>query len=67
MSEEDLAGIRELGPENVVLTSDRGQRGNALHSDAFKIALSDLVEAGFTQVEIDMMTRHNPARFLGLD
>ena len=67
MSEGELAGIRELGPENVVLTSDRGQRGNALHSDAFKIALSDLVEAGFTQVEIDMMTRHNPARFLGLD
>jgi predicted metal-dependent phosphotriesterase family hydrolase len=26
-----------------------------------------LEEAGFSQVEIDMMTRRNPARFLGLE
>ena len=67
LNEEDFAGIRELGPENVVITSDVGQRGSPLHPDAFKMAVADLLEAGFTKAEIDMMTKRNPARFLGLD
>jgi hypothetical protein len=30
-------------------------------------ALVVLPDAGFSQVEIDMMIRHDPARFLGLE
>ena len=63
---QKIADIRELGPENVVVTSDLGQPGRVAHAEAFRTALVVLAQAGFSQAEIDMMTRHNPARFLGL-
>jgi hypothetical protein len=55
---QKIADIRALGPENVVITSDLGQ--------SFQIALTVLGREGFSQAEIDVMTKHNPARFLGL-
>lgn len=64
---QKLADIRELGPENVVLTSDLGQPGRVNHAVSFQMALAVLAAEGFSQAEIDMMTRHNPARFLGLE
>lgn len=64
---QKIADIRELGPENIVVTSDLGQPGNVSHVEGFRQALTALADAGFTQEEIDVMTRHNPARFLGLD
>ena len=64
---QKLADIRELGPENVVLSSDLGQPGRVTHAEAFRIALRVLAQAGFTNAEIDMMTKRNPARFLGLE
>jgi predicted metal-dependent phosphotriesterase family hydrolase len=30
------------------------------------MAIAVLAQSGFSQAEIDMMIRHNPARFLGL-
>lgn len=64
---QKLSDMRELGVENVVLTSDLGQPGRVDYARSFHMALDALVEAGFTQAEIDTMTRDNPARFLGLD
>jgi len=64
---QKLADIRELGPQNVVLTSDLGQPGRVTHADSFQIALAVLAKAGFSQAEIDIMTKRNPARFLGLE
>ena len=65
---EHWAGsIREVGPENVLLSSDLGQRGRAIPPDGFRIVLPRLREAGFSQDEIDIMTKRNPARFLGLE
>jgi hypothetical protein len=63
---QKLADIRELGPEHIVLTSDLGQPGRLTHAEAFRVALVVLARAGFSQGEIDAMTRLNPARFLGL-
>jgi hypothetical protein len=64
---QKLADIRELGPENIVLTSDLGQPGRVDYARSFEMALVVLAEAGFSQDEIDVMTKINPARFLGLD
>jgi hypothetical protein len=58
--------IRAVGPENVVIATDLGQRGRAIHVDGYKIVIPRLLKAGFTQAEIDTMTKTNPARFLGL-
>ena len=63
---QKIADIRALGPENVVVTSDLGQPGMVTHAEAFRIALTVLAKEGFSQAEIDMVTKRNPARFLGL-
>jgi hypothetical protein len=63
---QKLADMRALGPENIVLTSDLGQPGRVNHAESFRIALTVLAKSGFSQAEIDLMTKRNPARFLGL-
>ena len=63
---QKIADMRALGPENVVLSSDLGQPGRVTHAEAFRIALAVLAKEGFSQAEIDLMTKTNPARFLGL-
>ncbi len=65
--DEFAAQIRGVGPENVILTTDLGQVGNPLPADGLRDALPRLASAGFTDAEIDIMTRRNPARLLGLD
>lgn len=65
--DEFVAQIRAVGPANVVLSSDLGQVGNPVHTDGFVAFLPRLTDAGFSAAEIDRMTRHNPARLLGLD
>lgn len=60
-------GIRAVGPENVLISTDLGQRGRPIHVDGYKVVLPRLRKFGFTQAEIDVMTKTNPARFLGLE
>jgi hypothetical protein len=58
--------IRKVGPEFCVLSSDLGQRGNALPPDGFAAFLVSLRARGFTEEEVDRMAKLNPARLLGL-
>ena len=68
MSFDDFARqIREVGPANVVLSTDLGQVGNPVHTDGLVSFVTRLLAAGFTQAEIDVMTKRNPARLLGLE
>ena len=63
---QKLADIRELGPANIVISTDLGQPGRVNYAQAFQTALAVLAKSGFSQAEIDMMTKQNPAHFLGL-
>jgi len=63
---QKIADIRALGPANVILSTDLGQPGRVNYAEAFQMAISVLLKEGFTQAEIDLMTKINPARFLGL-
>ena len=60
-------GIKAVDPENVVISSDLGQWGRSLPTDGFKVIIPRLLKAGFTQAQIDIMIKRNPARFLGLE
>ncbi len=64
---QKLADIRELGPENIVISTDLGQPGRLNYAEALQVALAVLAKEGFSQAEIDKMTKENPARLLGLD
>ena len=58
--------IRKVGPQNCILSSDLGQKGNPLPADGFAAFLGAMKAHGFTDQEIDQMARRNPARLLGL-
>ncbi len=63
---QKVADIRALGPANIVLSTDLGQPGRVNYAEAYEMAIATLLKEGFTQAEIDLMTKTNPARFLGL-
>ena len=58
--------IRAIGPDHVVITSDLGQSMNPIHTDGLAVFLAKLLRAGFTQAEVDRMSKANPAWLLGL-
>ena len=58
--------IRAVGVEHCILSSDLGQAGNPLHPDGLAAFFAGLKQAGFTPAEIDMMSKTNPARALGM-
>jgi hypothetical protein len=64
---QDVADtIRLVGAENVVLSTDCGQFSVAMPIEAFRLWFVHMRAQGFTESEIDKMTRTTPARLLGL-
>ncbi len=66
--------IREIGVEHCIISSDRGQgsgregdeRPMQTHIEALTAAAEALRANGFTEQELDIMFKENPARLLGL-
>jgi hypothetical protein len=58
--------IRKIGPQFCILSSDLGQKANALPPDGFAAFLLALRAKGCTEQELDRMSKQNPARLLGL-
>ena len=66
----DVAGcaaiMRAVGPENCVVTSDCGQFSTPMPIEAMRLWVEHLRFSGFSDGEVDAMTKHVPARLLGL-
>ena len=62
-----VSAIRDLGAEAFVMSSDLGQEGNPVHPEGLRAYVRAMRDAGVSDEEIDVMTRRNPARLLGLD
>jgi len=58
--------IRKVGPEFCILSSDLGQMGNALPADGFGAFLVAMRGKGFSERDVERMSKQNPARLLGL-
>jgi predicted metal-dependent phosphotriesterase family hydrolase len=58
--------IRAIGVEHCILSSDMGQPGNPVHPDGLILFFDGLRKQGFSQGEIDQMSKVNPARLLSL-
>ncbi|HWW63493.1 MAG TPA: DUF6282 family protein [Sphingomonadaceae bacterium] len=58
--------IRTLGPAHIVVATDSGITGTPNHPDALAQSIAFLRSSGFTENELDLMFRKNPARVLGL-
>jgi hypothetical protein len=61
-----VQAIRAIGPASCILASDLGQVGNPLHPDGLASFFDALRKAGVPQSDIDLMSKTNPARALGL-
>jgi len=59
--------IRAVGVDQCVLSSDMGHPANPPHPDGLISFFKGLGREGFTSAEIDVMSKKNPARILGLD
>ncbi len=60
--------IRAIGPQYCILASDSGGMGGApLHPDAMASIMGAMLKAGFSQADVDLMAKTNPAHELGLD
>jgi hypothetical protein len=62
--ERFAAAIRQIGPKSTILSSDLGQKGNALPPDGFAAFVAALGTKGFTDQELDQMSKDNPAQLL---
>ena len=58
--------IRAVGPDYCILSSDLGQVGNPLHPDGLVLFFEALRKEGISQADIDVMSKINPAKALGL-
>jgi L-ascorbate metabolism protein UlaG (beta-lactamase superfamily) len=58
--------IRQVGPEQCILSSDLGQAGNPLPADGYGGFLVALRNRGISERDLDRMSRVNPARLFGL-
>jgi hypothetical protein len=58
--------IRAIGPEFCILSSDLGQRGNALPPDGFAAFFAALRARGLSEQDVGRMSKQNPAKLLGL-
>ena len=58
--------IRGVGPASIIMASDLGQKANALPPEGFAVFIDAMRKKGFTDQELDVMTRKNPATLLGL-
>jgi hypothetical protein len=63
---EYAKAIREIGPEHFILSSDLGQPNSPLHPDGMVAYFAALKKEGFTDAQIDLMAKTNPAKALGL-
>jgi hypothetical protein len=61
-----VKAIRAVGPEYCILASDLGQAKNPLHPDGLLAFYQYLKQKGFSEAQIDRMSKVNPAKVLGL-
>ena len=65
-SEDYAKAIREVGPAHCILSSDLGQAANPVHTGGLAAFFAGLERAGVPRADIELMSRTNPARALGL-
>ncbi|MGH2599933.1 MAG: DUF6282 family protein, partial [Dehalococcoidia bacterium] len=63
--EQVVENIRTVGPSSTVLSTDLGQTTNPYVDEGMALYIDKLLDAGFSESELEQMVRHNPARVLG--
>lgn len=64
---ENVETMKRIGCEHFIVASDSGQMQNPFWYESIPEYIDYLYDAGFTKEEIDTMTKHNPAKMLGIE
>jgi hypothetical protein len=65
--QKEADAIKSIGAASFILSSDLGQPQNPLHTDGLLALYKGLMAKGIAAADIDLMSRRNPARLLGLE
>jgi len=66
LRDNTLKMIKAIGPAHCLVSTDSGLTGSQNHPDALAGAAKTLREAGFSEADLNLMFKENPARVLGL-
>jgi hypothetical protein len=58
--------IKKVGPASIIMETDLGQAGNEYAPIGFAAFIRAMRARGITAAETDLMTKRNPARYLGI-
>ena len=58
--------IRSIGVQYAIVSSDLGKGGAEMPTEGFAAVLEALRQKGFTNAELDLIAKDNPAKLLGL-
>lgn len=58
--------LKEIGLDNIVLATDYGIRSGPTPLEGMRLLISTLLDLAFSIDEIELVTKRNPARLLGL-
>ena len=58
--------IRRIGPEHFIMATDGGQAGNPPPHEMLRLFIAGMLESGFSEEEIQIMTIRNPGWVLNL-
>ena len=59
--------VKAIGARSFIVSSDLGQPSNPLHPDGLLEIYRGLAQQGISSADIDLMSKTNPARVLGLE
>ncbi len=63
---ENVEAMRRIGCEHFIISTDSGQMQNPPWNESIAEYIDYVFNAGFTEKEVDRMTRKNPAEMLGI-
>lgn len=64
---DNVAHMKEIGCEHFIVSTDGGQMQNPEWYNTIAEYIYYLYDSGFSQEEIDVMTKKNPGRMLGIE
>jgi predicted amidohydrolase len=59
--------VKAIGARSFIISSDLGQPNNPLHPDGLLQIYRGLAQQGISSADIELMSKTNPAKVLGLD
>jgi hypothetical protein len=64
--EINYEAVKAIGPNNIIIATDAGQPQNLYWNESFQESIEYLEKRGIDQSSLDMMTKTNPRKMLGI-